>query len=156
MIQVRIPGRGTLQIRNVIFDYNGTLAVDGKPLEGIYERLEVLANRVKLFIVTADTFGTVRQFFGGSPAEIVIIERNNGTNFKREFLLKLGKDSTAAVGNGRNDVDMLRESCLGIGIIGGEGCFPRIIEYSDIVVTSPLHAIDILLNPDRIRATLRY
>ena len=156
MIHVQIPGRGVVEIHNVVFDYNGTLAVDGKPVEGVYQRLKALADKVNLFIVTADTFGTVRKYFSDTSVEIIIVDRDCGGDFKKEFLFKLGRERTAAVGNGKNDVDMLRESCLGIGIIGAEGCFSGIISCCDIVVTSPIHAIDILLNPARIKATLRY
>lgn len=156
MIRVEIPGRDVVEIHNVIFDYNGTLAVDGEPLEGLYNALERLSNEVKLFIVTADTFGTVREYFDERPVEVVIIDRDCGNDFKREYLLKLGRNKTAAIGNGRNDMDMLRESCLSIGIIGREGCFGGIASVSDILMTSPVHAVELLLNPDRMKATLRY
>ncbi len=156
MIKIDIPGRGPVNIHNVIFDYNGTLALDGKPAEGLKEAFEVLAGRVNLYIVTADTFGTVKNYFKDIPVKVVIINSDCGKTFKKNFLTKLGSEKTVAVGNGRNDAGMLKESCLGIGIIGPEGCFAGIVNACDILVTSPVHAIGLLLNPDRIKATLRY
>ena len=33
MLIYEIPGRGDIEIENIVFDYNGTIAVDGKILE---------------------------------------------------------------------------------------------------------------------------
>ena len=35
MIHYKIPGRGELEIENIVLDYNGTIAVDGKIIEGV-------------------------------------------------------------------------------------------------------------------------
>ena len=57
---VRIPGSETLQIDNLVLDYNGTLATDGFLDEGVAERLEKLASSgLSLHVITADTSGTV-------------------------------------------------------------------------------------------------
>ncbi len=60
-----------------------------------------------------------------------------------------------AIGNGRNDHIMLRESALSIGIIQAEGAYSQIIYDTHIICTSINDAIGLLINPKRLLATLR-
>ena len=43
MLEIDIPGRGTFEIRHVVCDYNGTIAVDGRLMEGIAGRIREIA-----------------------------------------------------------------------------------------------------------------
>ncbi|GLI54958.1 hypothetical protein PM10SUCC1_04730 [Propionigenium maris DSM 9537] len=61
----------------------------------------------------------------------------------------------AALGNGRNDILMLRESVLGIGILHREGICTQTLMSTDIVCTSPLDALTYFREPKRLIATLR-
>ncbi len=61
----------------------------------------------------------------------------------------------AAVGNGANDVEMLREAELGIAVLGYEGLAKGAADAADILVTSVHDALDLLLRPTRLLATLR-
>ena len=40
MIKTQIPGWGELAIENLILDFNGTIAKDGRVLDGVKELLE--------------------------------------------------------------------------------------------------------------------
>ena len=60
-ITVEIPGYQKLQMRYLILDYNGTIALDGTLQKGVAERLQQLSEQLKIYIVTADTHGTVRK-----------------------------------------------------------------------------------------------
>ena len=60
-----------------------------------------------------------------------------------------------AIGNGQNDIEMLRLAALGITVAGAEGCSAKLIAVSDILVSDIIHALDLLKNPLRIKATLR-
>jgi soluble P-type ATPase len=60
MLEVRVPGFGTLRIAHLVLDYNGTLAVDGRPLPGVKTRLQRLARSLRVHVLTADTFGRAR------------------------------------------------------------------------------------------------
>jgi len=60
-----------------------------------------------------------------------------------------------ALGNGNNDALMLRATRLGIAVCLREGCSKKAIEASQILVKSPIDAIDLLLLPKRLIATLR-
>ena len=57
MIELTIPGRGTVQLEHLVCDVNGTLAVDGKLIEGVAQALRGLRDRLTLHLVTADTHG---------------------------------------------------------------------------------------------------
>ncbi len=60
MIDVTIPGYGALRLDYLVLDHNGTLAVDGILAPGVREGLEKLAEKLEIFVVTADTFGRAR------------------------------------------------------------------------------------------------
>ena len=61
MIKTQIPGWGELAIENLILDFNGTIAKDGRVLDGVKELLEKIHDQgVTIYIVTADTNGNGR------------------------------------------------------------------------------------------------
>jgi soluble P-type ATPase len=71
-------------------------------------------------------------------------------------LEKLGAAQTVAFGNGANDALMLRKACLGICVMHGEGTSMQALLASDVLVASAEEALDLLLKPARLLATLRY
>ncbi len=71
------------------------------------------------------------------------------------MLVELGPTHTIVVGNGRNDVAMLREAALGIVIAGAEGVAVEALFAADLVFPHIDDALESLLNPRRLRATLR-
>ena len=50
---------------------------------------------------------------------------------------------------------MLKNSALGIGVIGGEGISSKVMENANIIVRNIHEGIELLFNPLRIKATLR-
>lgn len=60
MLTIDIPGRGALGIAHVVCDYNGTIAVDGRLVNGVAQRVRRIAEFAQVSVLTADTFGTVR------------------------------------------------------------------------------------------------
>ncbi len=156
MIELQIPGRGIIQLEHAVFDVNGTLATDGVLLDGVEERLAVLRGKLEVRLLTADTHG--RQ------AEIDQVLRFTADRLKpgghereqkADYLRALGADKAVAIGNGANDVDMLKAAAIGIVVIGLEGAAREAIDAADIVVFNIHDAIDLLLNPKRLIATLR-
>lgn len=143
-------------IENIVFDYNGTLACDGRMSQETKEGIKKLyKSGFKISILTADIFGTVKEECKGLPVDVKIFDKGNAEDSKREIIENLGAQKTVAIGNGRNDLAMLKEASIGIGIIGMEGSFAGILQVADIVVTSIHSAIGLLLNPGRISGTLR-
>ena len=59
MITLSIPGfKEELRIEHLMLDFNGTLAVAGKLIDGVREALRGLANKLEILIITGNTFGT--------------------------------------------------------------------------------------------------
>jgi soluble P-type ATPase len=155
MIEIAIPGFGSLALEVLICDFNGTLARDGKLLTGVSGRLLRLARSLRVQVVTADTFGTARRELRTVPAEIVVIGTEHQAEAKLEIVRGHGVERVAAIGNGRNDRLMLAEAALGIGVLGEEGLAGDALAGSDAVVRDIRDALDLLLKPQRLVATLR-
>ncbi len=73
MMEINLPGAQPLRLSHLILDYNGTLAADGSLLPGVAERLEILAKHLKIHILTADTFGSVRNQVAHLPVQLAVI-----------------------------------------------------------------------------------
>ncbi|KXS41208.1 MULTISPECIES: HAD family hydrolase [unclassified Candidatus Frackibacter] len=155
MLDCDIPNFISLEVDKLVFDYNGTLACDGIPIERVKAKLNKLAVDFKVYVLTADTFGTVKEEFSDVDVEVTIVDSVKGTEFKKKFIKELGSNSVIAVGNGSNDALMLEEARLGILIIGPEGAATRSLLKSDLVIKDINEVLDILLNPTRIIASLR-
>jgi soluble P-type ATPase len=60
-----------------------------------------------------------------------------------------------AIGNGRNDALMLKRAALGIAVVQTEGAATAALLAADLVTPGIIEVLDLLLHPDRLRATLR-
>jgi P-type E1-E2 ATPase len=155
MLHIAIPGGNSYSIKHLVVDYNGTIALDGKLLDGVDRLLTLLAEKVTLHVLTADTHGTVAQMVRHLPVTLHIIGEGRQDVSKFSVIQNLGSSHVAAVGNGRNDVLMLQEAALGIAVVQGEGCAGVLIAYADVVCTSITDALHLLIHPARLQATLR-
>lgn len=151
MIAVDIPGRGSMRLTHAVFDFNGTLALDGVLLPQVDAWMERLRPLVDCRIFSADTHGTAADAARRLKCPLVSAPTLED---KARLVEQLG-DGVAAVGNGRNDADMLRLAALGIAVIGPEGASASTLAAADIVVTDIGHAFGLLLHPMRLVATLR-
>ncbi len=155
MIEIVIPGYKTLRLEHLVLDYNGTLACDGKRLDGVEERLEALSRQVRVHVLTADTFGKVRSGMEKIPCELSILPVGDQDKGKLEYIQGLGPESTVCIGNGRNDRLMLKNASLGIAVVLEEGAAIEALSEADVVCTRINDALDLLLNPLRLVATMR-
>ena len=155
MLETVVPGYKKLQIEYLVLDYNGTLACDGILLDGVRDRLEMLADTLKIYVLTADTFGGAGSELQGTPCELSILSPGDQHIAKREFIRGLGTDRTACIGNGRNDRLMIKEAALGIVVPQQEGAAVETILTGDVVCPNILAALELLIYPLRLVATLR-
>lgn len=156
MIETEIPGWKRLEISNLVLDFNGTIAEDGKLIAGVAERLEQISKmEVELFVITADTNGTVKRECERLPVKVLVYQSDCVAVNKRELVQKLGARQTASIGNGKNDGQMFEASELSIAVIGKEGCCCASMTKADIWVNNILDALDLLIVPSRLKATLR-
>lgn len=155
MIKIDIPGYKKIEAEHLVLDFNGTLAFNGKLITGVDKLLDLLSRQLSIHILTADTFGTVKNEMGGIKCELEILKPGIQDIQKEKHILNLGKEKVIAIGNGQNDTLMLRQSILGIGLIQQEGMFSKLADYCDITCLNIMDALNLLLNPVRIIATLR-
>lgn len=155
MIALTVPGYGELELAHLVLDYNGTLACDGKVIDGVSVLLPRLAASLIIHIITADTFGTVEQMFAGSPYNVHVLPGGAEDRAKQTYVRELEAGRVVAVGNGRNDCLMLKEAALGIALIQEEGAATQALLAADMVCRDILDALDLLLHPLRLKATLR-
>jgi soluble P-type ATPase len=151
-IKLEIPQRGTIELKHAVFDVNGTLAVDGIAVPGIAERLTTLSSQLSIHLLTAGTHGHVQELERslGFPIHIII----KGDE-KMRYVQQLGPSNTIAFGNGVNDSSLLRLATIGVAILTPEGIATRALQGADLIVYGPINALDLLLKPDRLIATLR-
>lgn len=156
MIAFSLPGGQKYSLEHCIFDYNGTLAEDGVLSAETKELLTTLATRIKVTVLTADTFGKARDQLHDLPGiELHIIDKGNEAAQKGEFIRICGRENSVCFGNGANDLEMFSEARLSIGVIGAEGAYRPTLAQADVIVTSAHSAIMLLLKPERLVATLR-
>jgi len=156
MISVDIPGWGPIRVEHIVLDYNGTLAVDGILVPGVAQRLQRLSTDLEeVHVLTADTFGKVREGMRGIPSRVSILPPGSQDQGKLEYVKALGAERVCAVGNGRNDRLMLEAAALGLAVILGEGASFATLAAADAVCLSIVDALDLLIHPLRLTATLR-
>jgi P-type E1-E2 ATPase len=155
MITIDIPGRKTFHLEHLVLDFNGTLAVDGNLIDGVKERLQELSGKLSIHVITADTFGTVANQLKGINCHVKILEKEQQDRQKKIYIKQFGKKRCAAIGNGYNDWQMLKHATLSIVTIQAEGASSQSLKHATVVCYSVNHALDLLLNPNRLVATLR-
>ena len=152
MIRIDIPLRGIVELQHAVFDVNGTLAVDGKPIPGVTDRLKALGEHLSLHVLTAGTHGNIAELERvlGFPLHMITIGEE-----KVHYVEQLGPASVIAFGNGMNDVGMLRLAAIAVAVLAGEGVAIGALQAADVLALGPVDAIDLVLNPKRLVATLR-
>ncbi|MEG1683490.1 MAG: ATPase P [Oscillospiraceae bacterium] len=155
MLTIQIPGRETpLTLAHVVLDYNGTLAKDGLLLPGVAERLTALARSVTVTVLTADTYGTAASQCSALPVTLATFPQDGAAQCKADIARSL-VGGVAALGNGYNDILLLDAATLSIAVLEQEGLCGALLAHAEILVRSPCDGLDLLLQPNRLRATLR-
>ena len=133
MIDIAIPGRDPLHLKYLVLDMNGTLALDGQLLSGVRERLELLSAQLEIWLISADTYGTLSTIAPTLKVTLRRMEPQAGTAQKGALVEELGATEVTAIGNGANDVDMLRRAALGIAVLGPEGLAAACLNHFGVV-----------------------
>ena len=154
MLNIQIPGREMLTLSHLVLDYNGTIAKDGEIIEGIRPRLAELSKDLAIYVITADTHGTAAKKCEGLPLQVLTFPTTEVGKIKAEQVQQM-TGGVITIGNGFNDIQMSDAADLSICVMGTEGCCAALLAHTDVVVTSIEDALDLLLIPGRLRATLR-
>jgi len=155
LIELDVPGLGLLSLEHLVLDLNGTVAVDGEVLPGVAERLRLLYKALQVHLVSADTRGQAAETAARLGVVWERVSPGAEAAQKGEFVERLGASRVAAIGNGANDVAMLRSAALGLAVLQGEGLAVAALMAADLVVGSVEDALDLLLKPARLVASLR-
>lgn len=155
MIRLDIPGREILELQDLVLDLNGTIALDGEVLVGVPERLAALSESLIVHLVTADTQGRATTIAEQLGVGLVWVAPGDEAEQKRALVERLGEERVVAIGNGANDAGMLQAAALGVAVLGPEGLAAEAWRAADVVMASIYDALDLLLHPRRLVATLR-
>ena len=155
MIELTIPGRGSLRLQHLITDVNGALTVDGVLIDGLTKRIASLRDRLEIHMFTTDTHG--RQVLIDEQLNLKATRMHPGDEAtqKAEFVRRLNADTVIAIGQGANDAEMLKTAALGICVMSQEGVAVETLVSADLVVPDIFAALDLLDKPVRIVASLR-
>jgi P-type E1-E2 ATPase len=158
VIEVSIPGRGTLKLEHLVLDVNGTLALDGTLIEGVAQALARLGGRLEIHLITADTHGKqagIDRLLGLTAERLQAGGKVLESEQKAAFVRWLGAEGVAAIGQGANDAGMLKEAGLGIATLSREGLAVAALNAADLVMPDILSALELFDKPMRIVASLR-
>lgn len=149
---IEIPHRGRLELAHLVLDLNGTIANRGVVIDGVAERLARLREQLDIHVLSADTFSALEAI--GRELDVRARAISRGRE-KALHVTELGASHCVAIGNGANDEAMLEAAALGIAVVGPEGAAGAAIRAADIVCSSILAALDLLLDDRVLVATLR-
>jgi P-type E1-E2 ATPase len=155
MIEVNIPGRGILTIEHLVLDVNGTLAVDGILMEGVAKKITTLRDRLSVHLLTADTHGGQAGIDRLLNLQAVHIQHGAEAQQKAAYVLQLGAEHVAAIGQGANDSLMLKTAALGICVLSVEGLAVETLNFAQLLMPDILSALDLFDKPLRLIASLR-
>lgn len=155
MIEMTIPGRGTIRLENLVCDVNGTLAEDGELIPGVAKKFELLSDHLKIHLITADTLGKQTKIDDQLNLKAIRVTPGDEARQKLDFIKKLGSETCAAIGQGANDALMLKEAAIGICVLSAEGTSAAALVSCDIVTRDIISALELFEKTQRIQATLR-
>jgi soluble P-type ATPase len=107
MIEIDIPGYGSLKLEHFVTDFSGTLSEDGRVLAAVKDKLNELSRKLRIHVLTSDTFGMARQELEGVECALHVLEGAGHVFQKENYVLALGAGAVVALGNGNNDTNML-------------------------------------------------
>jgi len=154
-MHLNISGREAIELKHIVFDYNGTIAIDGKLIKDVSDNINSLAKLFTFHVITADTYGSVEKELSGTNCKIVKIPKGNQDISKLNLVKELGSNLTLAAGNGRNDKLMLKEAVIGIALLQEEGLCTETLLASDIVCKSIDDLFSFLREKNKFIAALR-
>lgn len=148
-----IPGLGKLELDSIILDLNGTLTIDGKLAKGVLSKIEKLKKLgFIIYLFSGDTRGNGTEI--AKKLNITFIKTINKDD-KADEIKKLNPDKCVAIGNGFIDIEKIKLAKLSIVTLQKEGAFTKTLLESDIIVPSIIDALDLLIDSNKLIATLR-
>jgi P-type E1-E2 ATPase len=155
VIEVDIPGWKQLRLTTLVLDVNGVIARDGQLLNEAGRRVAELRDRIEVHLLSADTHGRLDSIATQLNVTANRVRAGDEAEQKAAYVRRLGSSGVVAIGNGMNDVGMLKEAALAIAVMDQEGLAVPAMIASQIVTDSVYEALDMLKHTTRLIATLR-
>jgi P-type E1-E2 ATPase len=124
-------------------------------LAGVTERLQELSARVQVHLLSANTRGLAAETAARLCVRLGLVTPGEERQQKAQYVEALGAQQVMAVGNGANDALMLGAAAIGVAVQGEEGLSTETLWAADVLVGSIGEALDLVINPARLVATLR-
>jgi soluble P-type ATPase len=118
---IDIPGFDNIMPEYLVLDFNGTLGIDGKIIDGVRQLLQQICDNLAILVLSADSFETVREQLSEIQGTLKIQEPEFQDIQTEEHVLELGKEKVVAIGNGLNDALMFKSAAPGIAVVQKEG-----------------------------------
>ena len=151
-LSVSIPGFADLRLEHLLLDVNGTLTNRGALMDDVAGRVDRLRGELDIHLVSADTFGSLDSI--AESLRVAALAVATGED-KLRVLEQLGRKYCAVIGNGTNDALVLEAAAIGFAVLGPEGASAAALRSADVVCASAVDALDLLLEPKALSATLR-
>ena len=88
MININVPERCTYPIENIVFDYNGTIAVNGSISSSTREKISLLCDMANIYVLTADTYGSAAKECEGLNLKLKTFPKGDAADFKAKIVNK--------------------------------------------------------------------
>ena len=154
MIVIEIPGREPFENQPCGPGLQRDSGSGRHAAEGVKERIARLKELAHVYVLTADTYGTVTRQCEPLGITVRTFPREGAAGCKEEIVKGL-EGGVACLGNGFNDIPMFDAARLSIAVLEREGMCAALLSHASVVVRSIEDGLDLLLKPDRLRATLR-
>jgi len=152
-MKYNIPEVGVLEIKTIVLDLNGTLAVNGKIIKGVKNLLTKIKKLgIKIILFTGDARGNAYDLCKNLDIEF---KKAINQKEKEKFFLELDTEKTAAIGNARIDNGKFKHAKLSIATLQEEGIHTGILKYVDIIVPSIIDALNLFIDEKIMKATMR-
>lgn len=152
-MKLDIPNSGEIELNTLILDLNGTLTIHGKLVCGVENKIKDLKKKgLKIVLFSGDTRGNGKII--AKKLGVEFIETFSGKDKMLEAQ-KLNPKTCVTIGNGLIDTLLFKTVKLSIAVIQAEGVHQKTLAEADIIVTSILDALDLLISEKSFIATLR-
>jgi len=151
-----IPNFGRCEIHNILLDLNGTLTQFGRYPSVLKYLIQEMKKYFEIYVISANTRGTLDVIAEELDIKAIHIPKSKSEKESKLTTLRvLNPEHTIAIGNGNNDIEIITQAKIGIGVLGNEGASIQSLISSDLVVTSITDALKLLLDEKALIATLR-
>lgn len=148
-----IPEVGEIELNKIVLDLNGTLAVNGSLVPGVKEKIAELRKLgFEMTLFTGDQRGNAKDLCEDLDINLKIAKTGQE---KREAMKDFPKENTVAIGNARIDIGTFENARFSIATLQAEGIHTEILNHVDVIVPSIIDAFDLLLDVNRMAATMR-